>query len=182
MLTTGSTKGANETTPPSITVITANTPGKILEKPNHPPPSLPNRPPPIGFNICINPTDMPATDLPYPVTTNSSNFKNSASLLSSASLSTNCSASTSCASSSSSSQEMLNSLINNSNNTTNVKAPKPVVPRRPGSMIAAQINKFNRGELDSTDQQAPVEETQPPPPQPPPTTNTLKVSSEITSL
>jgi hypothetical protein len=43
-------------------------------------------------------------------------------------------------------------------------------------MIAAQINKFNRGEADFSDQQAPIEETQPS------TTNTLKVSSEITSL
>ncbi len=178
MSTTGSNKGANEvpTLLPSLTTITTNAPGKFLEKPNHPPPSLPNRPPPIGFNICLNPADMPATDLPYPVTNNSSNFNNSASLLSSSSLSTNCSASTSCASSSSSSQEMLNSPINNNSSATNVKAPKPVVPRRPGSMIAAQINKFNRGEADFSDQQAPIEETQPS------TTNTLKVSSEITSL
>lgn len=146
---------------PTSTATTA----KILEKPNQPPPSIPNRPPPIGFNLNVSDSTPQSNELPYPVATASNTFTNS--VLMCSSLSTNSSSSTS-STSSSSSQEMLNTptcLVS--------KAPKPAVPRRPGG-ITAQINKFNRGgDIDIEDDNS-SNKNQP--------TAVIKAASEITSL
>jgi len=144
-----------------------------IEKPSQPPPSLPNRPPPIGFNITNEPTNEPKElDQQKIVNTSNSNLLSSSS-----------------SSASSSSQEMLNSVNSNHQqglvipglNSSNVpvitvcKGPKPAVPRRPGNMISAHINKFDQNiEGIAEVSNSPVKSTSSP--------VKNKISSEITSL
>jgi len=155
---------------PSISPNASNKPTQ-LEKPSQPPPSLPNRPPPIGFNLTLDPTSEPA-ELHQPKSVNTSNSN----LLSSSSSST-----------SSSSQEMLNSINSNNQNglivqglnpgptVTVCKGPKPAVPRRPGNMISAHINRFDQNiEVNAETSNSPVKSATSP--------VKNKLSSEITSL
>jgi hypothetical protein len=143
----------------------------VLEKPTQPPPSRPSsvgHPPPIGFNVLYNPVDASSdSPLPYPVTneipfmpcesnnpsnetnlnTNSTNelilsqqLKNSNKNNNHMTTSLTTSILSNASNSSSSSQEMLNSP----NNTLTKASQKPVVPRRPGNLVAAHISKFQQ--------------------------------------
>lgn len=143
-----------------------------IEKPNQPPPQVPNRthfptPPPIGFNIQIpviestNSSYSQNDSPPYPVL---SHFPMPTPKVESIKTNENGSASTT-SSTSSISQDALNSP-----NNTLAKPPKPVIPRRPGNGIMAQLNKFERKSEENNNDH--VEETNQP----------LKPPAEITSL
>jgi hypothetical protein len=138
-----------------------------LPKPNIPPPSIPNpRPPSIGFNV--SPSDTTNNNnnnnnnmnqenvLPYPVnvvwplfpiltnleSNSTSNLNPSSSSFSSASSSMAGSISTN--NSDATSPHSPDSNTGKSSNGVQ-KPPKPLVPRKPGNIIAQHINKFENG-------------------------------------
>lgn len=125
---------------------------------------MPNRPPPIGFTFPGSQTDSGVELQMNQLEPGNKLASNSNStLLSSSSSSTT----------SSLSQEISTPVHNHPvicNNKTiingSVKGPKPAVPRRPGSMIAAQLSKFDHQTVENS-LQAPVQ---------------TKSTSEITSL
>ena len=162
----------------------------ILEKPSQPPPSVPIRPPPIGFNVALL-EEMSVVDKPFmnelptapvnaPTTSNSTPLGNASSSIASSSI-----LSTSMSSTSSSSQEMLNNSPNNTptinstiatttnnSNSNNIKTKPAVPPKRlHGNNIAAQISKFEQIKNGSASDDHLVDESESP-----------KAPSEITSL
>jgi len=96
-----------------------------LEKPNQPPPQVPNRPV-IGFNInnlfsdeANNLNDTSMTSPPYPTTTIIKVNGTSSEVF------------------------MSNPGLESGNGlSASQRPPKPCVPRKPSSMIAAHLNKF----------------------------------------
>ena len=139
-----------------------------LEKPTQPPPNIPNRPPPIGFNVTGMQVDSSNSHRNFGIdsigteSANKLNSNSNTTLLSSSSSSAI----------SSSSQEILNSTTTTSNSAAQLpaaKGPKPAVPRRPtGNMIAAHLKQFDPS-VDSNAQQHQQQQQN-------------KSSSEITSL
>lgn len=159
-----------------------------LEKPNQPPPIIPNNttksivPPPIGFNVeelfsdslQLNDSSLQAnikslTSNIYISSDNGNKMINTESNYSPNNLTSSTSSTISTSSSSSSSQEILNSP---NNNFTKHPQVKPVVPRKPGLTIAN--NKYNSKLTDDSllDQVDEIENN----------TNPPKSPSEITSL
>lgn len=139
----------------------------VLEKPTQPPPSIPNRPPPIGFLVAGMQLDSPACNANVGGSTNNLNSNSNTTILS-------CSSSSAI---SSSSQEILNSTTTTTSNNNNistssnnppVKGPKPAVPRRPtGNLIATHLKQFDANSESGSQQHVTVQN---------------KSSSEITSL
>ena len=159
----------------------------VLEKPNQPPPIIPNNstkslvPPPIGFNVeelfsdnlQINGSSLQAnnkslTSSIYISSDNGNKLINNESNYSPNNLTSSTSSTISTSSSSSSSQEILNSP----NNNFTKQQVKPIVPRKPG--ITITNNKYNSKLTDDSllDQVDEIENNK----------NSPKSSSEITSL
>jgi hypothetical protein len=163
----------------------------VLEKPNQPPPIIPNNtnstksivPPPIGFNVeelfsdslQINESSLQGntkslTSNIYISSDHSGKILNTENNYSPNNLTSSTSSTISTSSSSSSSQEILNNSPNN--NFAKQSHIKPIVPRKPGLTIAN--NKYNSKLMDDSllDQVDEMESNKNPP----------KSPSEITSL
>jgi hypothetical protein len=145
--------------------VNGNSTTQQLPKPSIPPPSVPGRPPPIGFNPSVLPLSAeaqiePPNSLPYPLVSplypapnsfDSSNVSpttpNSAGLVSDQSQSLHASTTNVSSSSSSTSSSTTQSLHSPNDNHSPVngqlKPPKPLLPRKPvNGLVAQHINKF----------------------------------------